>query len=167
MDKQIIMSIQAHSNKILDAFFSTVVYLSSTKALILYIIIAYFLVKNKKYIYRLIVVVATSAAVNIILKNIIKRPRPYVQYLDVIGRYTKSGGGYSFPSGHSQMVSTLAFFIIFNTKSKLIKFISLLVIVIVAFSRMYFGLHFITDVIAGAVIGFVINYIFYLLWKKK
>ena len=46
-DKDIVVFLQSHSNKVLDTFFSLVLYLTSIKALILYTIIFLFFIEIK------------------------------------------------------------------------------------------------------------------------
>ena len=85
------------------------------------------------------------------LKRIVKRERPFEKYNFIIQRtHTDS---YSFPSGHSSSA--------FNTATSLsIVFPKWYVIVpsyawatAVAYGRMYQGVHYPSDVLAGAVIG--------------
>lgn len=89
-------------------------------------------------------------AVNQILKFIIQRPRPD-------GFRLVSVSGYSFPSGHS-MVSMaffglLAWFVWKYEKDKRMRnalcFAFAAIIVMMGLSRVYLGVHYATDVIAG------------------
>ncbi len=85
------------------------------------------------------------------LKRIIKRPRPFEKYSFIIQRTPEDS--YSFPSGHTSSA--------FNTATSLsIVFPKWYVIVpsyawatAVAYGRMYQGVHYPSDVLAGAVIG--------------
>ena len=115
---------------------------------------------------------AAALAVNI-LKNVIKRPRPFVGDNSLsIGQQTH---GYSFPSGHTQgaasIYSTLA--IHFGIRKKRIWFCALmfLIIVLVGLSRMYLGQHYLTDVLIGFAIGMVVSasvyYVFSLIKDKE
>jgi len=67
---------------------------------------------------------------------------------------------FGFPSGHVSLTTALwgGIVIIFN--SKITKMLTPLVIVIVAFSRMYLGRHFLGDVLGGAAIGLIFLVIF-------
>lgn len=92
-----------------------------------------------------------STAVTQGLKRIVKRDRPFEKYLFIIQRTPEDS--YSFPSGHTSSA--------FNTATSLsIVFPKWYVIVpsyvwatAVAYGRMYQGVHYPSDVLAGAVIG--------------
>ena len=92
-----------------------------------------------------------STAVTQGLKRIVKRDRPFEKYPFIIQRTPE--GSYSFPSGHTSSA--------FNTATSLsIVFPKWYVIVpsyawaaTVAYGRMYQGVHYPSDVLAGAIIG--------------
>lgn len=93
---------------------------------------------------------------NIILKNIIERPRPE-------GYRLIAETGYSFPSGHSMVSMAFYGFIIFliwkkvnNVKLKYISTILLtLLIPLIGFSRIYLGVHYASDVLGGFAIAII------------
>jgi len=98
------------------------------------------------------------------LKLIIARDRPELTSRLVVE------SGFSFPSGHATTAfiafPILAIIIFFSPKiPKICKFFSILLLTIfpfiVAFSRIYLGVHYFTDVAAGGVIGVTVTYIFY------
>ncbi|WP_107830694.1 phosphatase PAP2 family protein [Mucilaginibacter yixingensis] len=86
-----------------------------------------------------------------LIKQIVKRPRPFVQNIQIVPVYR--AGGYSFPSGHtSSTISTATALSIAYPKWYVIA-PSFLWAGTVSYSRMYLGVHYPTDVTAGAVLG--------------
>ncbi|HMM06131.1 MAG TPA: phosphatase PAP2 family protein [Clostridiales bacterium] len=86
---------------------------------------------------------------NLILKNIVARPRPFT-YAD-IELLIAAPKGYSFPSGHaaSSFATATAVFL----GNKRVGAIALVLAALVAFSRMYFFVHFPSDVLVGSLEG--------------
>ena len=117
-------------------------------------ILSLIIIRDKKIGTSICLNLVIITGVNLLLKNIIQRPRP-VEFRLI------DETGYSFPSGHS-MVSVafyglIIYFIykrIDNKKIKwsLITFLSFLVLLI-GISRIYLGVHYTSDVIAGFLIS--------------
>ena len=72
--------------------------------------------------------------------------------------------GYSFPSGHTSSITAIYGSIAYYLKNKYITIICVFIILIVGFSRIFLGVHFPSDVIAGLILGlaivFFISFIF-------
>lgn len=123
--------------------------------IIAFVISSILIIKKKKLMGILIWVnLACSGLLNQILKRIVQRPRP-TEYRLI------EENGYSFPSGHSMVSAAFYGFLIYlifkNVKNKYIKcgtiiFLSLLIILI-GTSRIYLGVHYTSDVLAGFVIS--------------
>ena len=88
---------------------------------------------------------------NLILKNWVARIRPYelIQGLECI---VKKADDYSFPSGHTTNSLACAW-VIFRRAPKKWGVPALILAILIAFSRLYVGIHYPTDVLGGAVIG--------------
>lgn len=113
------------------------------------------IIKHKKEIGIAIVAnLSISALLNTVLKHIIQRDRP-------IGYRLIDETGYSFPSGHS--MNSMAFYgfmiyLIYKfVKNKYIKYIAItilsILIVSIGISRIYLGVHYTSDVIAGFLVS--------------
>lgn len=92
--------------------------------------------------------------INVALKALVARPRPFV----VNELITPLVGGVSayrsFPSGHSGG-SFSAMFALYNWVPKKIGIPALFLASLVAVSRLYVGVHYPTDILAGCIIGFM------------
>ena len=84
---------------------------------------------------------------NIILKNIIARTRPY-EVVEGLNRIIGAQSDYSFPSGHSGASFAVAV-VMFMEMPKKYGVPALIVATLIAFSRLYVGVHYPFDVIAG------------------
>lgn len=88
-------------------------------------------------------------------KNWIARPRPPFVFADVhiVGTVEKSS---SFPSGHAAVAFMAAVILSRYYRHALALFFGLAGLV--ALSRVYLGMHFVTDVVSGAALGSIIGY---------
>ena len=102
----------------------------------------------------LVVSLVVEAAAFIVVTTVVGRDRPDVARLDA------SPVGSSFPSGHTAAAAAyvaIAVVVFWHTRRRwaraLVVFLAAVVPVIVALSRMYRGMHFLSDTLAGAVLG--------------
>lgn len=94
---------------------------------------------------------ATTYLLNLVIKKLVKRPRPFITDIHLVPVYRP--GEYSFPSGHTSS----AFGAVTSLSRAYPKWYvigpSFLWASAVGYSRMYLGVHYPTDVTAGAVLG--------------
>jgi membrane-associated phospholipid phosphatase len=105
-----------------------------------------------------------------ILKNIFPMPRPQTllentSYPYFIHGFTHVGNA-SFPSGHTATAFGTVTILSIFTKNKKISLIYLLAAILVGYSRIYLGQHFLEDVLAGALIGVPVALIVYFVIDK-
>ncbi len=140
----------------LDSFFISITDIATFLPLSILSII---LIINKKTrlcgLNSLDSLITSTIITTLILKNIVKRPRPFtndmfISFWQEVG--SVSANSFSFPSGHSSAIFAICFtlFLYFNKKYS---FVFLLIALIIAFSRVYLFVHYATDVIAGILIG--------------
>ena len=101
---------------------------------------------------------------NLILKNLINRQRPFVQITELVSLVSFPKDS-SFPSGHSACAFAFAGTILFNCRKRF-SIPALTFAFLMAFSRIYVGVHFLTDVIAGALTGFLLSFLVSRFYKK-
>ena len=104
-----------------------------------------------------------GTVINQFLKILFRIPRPWV--LDPSFEPGESAvadaGGFSFPSGHTQNVFATFGGVFVWTKKTWLKILCAVMIVLVAFSRMYLGVHTPLDVGVSVVIGIVLLLVLY------
>lgn len=149
LDKLIYDNIIAFRNPFLDGYFINITKLGNT-TVVFGIVLLFILIVRNRYGLFLACSSIDTVLLNLIVKYSIKRPRP--TELRLITQ-----GGYSFPSGHA-MISVgvygyLLYLAITKIKNKVLKyFVSIvlfMVILSIGISRIYVGVHYASDVIAG------------------
>lgn len=98
--------------------------------------------------------VTNLLALNLVLKNLVDRIRPY-EVIDGLTRLVPAEKSFSFPSGHAGHAFAAAV-VIYVMLPKKYGIPALILAVLIAFSRLYVGVHYPTDVLAGSLVGTVI-----------
>ena len=134
-------------NPVLDAFFSAITYLGG-EVLFIVIALTVFWCVSKKNGYYLLSVCFFGTLINQFLKNIFRIPRPWEldPAFHAVENAVPEATGYSFPSGHTQNVVGTAGSLIRTTSKRWLRVLLAAVAVLVAFSRMYLGVHTPLDV---------------------
>lgn len=114
----------------------------------------YLLNKDSANKQRAIIIGGTviiSSAITGLLKYTIQRERPFVTYPDI--NHITPEDSYSFPSGHTSTAFALATSVTIAYPKWYVATPAYLWASSAAYSRMHFGVHYPSDVIAGALIG--------------
>lgn len=121
--------------------------------IIIFLVIAgYFMYQRDVIRGKYLVILLSGNLLTPMLKALIARPRPN----DGLAVILTHNSGYSFPSGHALgiVIFCSAILLINNKRFSLLTFLlSAIIILIVGYSRIYLGAHWITDVAAGLIIG--------------
>ncbi len=160
LDNILVNLVSLLRNNTMDSIFIFITYLSS-EVIIFAIITALFLWEDNKreWILPLWITIGISTAVSLLLKVIVQRARPFqaglVSLLPALQEKSYDIWNFSFPSNHSM----LAFCVvpILAKQYPKLKKVWIGIAVLIAFSRIYLGLHFFSDVIAGGAIGYLIG----------
>lgn len=137
-------------NEVLNNFFKIITQFGSAIVLIIITILCVIFIRDKKYKILVPANLVTIAIINIVLKNFFLRPRP-----DELRLIEETG--YSFPSGHA-MASTafyglLIYIVHEKVENKILRnticIMLGLLILLISISRIYVGVHYTSDVIAG------------------
>jgi membrane protein DedA with SNARE-associated domain/membrane-associated phospholipid phosphatase len=139
-------------------FFLVVTALGSIEAVVLLgVVVAAVLAWGRRWLFlgSWLAAVAGSAVLNRVLKGLFDRPRPYFEHPLLVET------SYSFPSGHAMesfvVYGMLAYFAVLALRSwewrVAVVFGAALLVVLIGFSRMYLGVHYFSDVLAGYAAG--------------
>lgn len=149
-DEQILMMINGWSNVFLDSFLPIATDIGGAAGVILLsvVVLALFVYKNEYRRALLIVVsVAGATALNVACKALFERQRPdlWVQLVHE--------SGYSFPSGHAMASAALGLALVVALWNSRWRWWSAGFaagyILFVGFSRLYLGVHYPSDIVAG------------------
>lgn len=141
-------------NDFLTGFYKFITFFAS-EIMILFISLMIFLIfKNKRYGTFALLNAACILILNVLLKLIFMRDRPYDLMI-----ITESG--YSFPSGHAMASLGFYGFIIYllwhfnlNKNVKILFSIMLFILILlIGMSRIYLGVHYASDVLAGYMVS--------------
>lgn len=106
---------------------------------------------NKQHAIIIGGTVIISSAITGLLKYTIQRERPFVTYPDI--KHIKPEDSYSFPSGHTSTAFALATSVTIAYPKWYVAAPAYLWASSAAYSRMHLGVHYPSDVLAGALIG--------------
>lgn len=158
VDSNIELAFASARSPLMTALFSNVTHLGDAVIIIIVtaaVATALFFRQRRQYILGLMLSVGGSAVTTWVVKNLVARPRPG----GLIPLYIEDS--YSFPSGHATATMALYGFLIYVCWKTIpgkvpkigIALLNLAIILGVGFSRLYLGVHFPVDVLAGYLVG--------------
>jgi len=147
-----INTVQQIHGPVLDSFFEIISFLGTERFYLLLLPLIFWCV-DFRLGARLAVILLLSVYLNFGLKDVLQQPRPFdidpsVQLSDT--------QGYGLPSGHSQSSVAVWGFIATRVNKTWFSVVAVLLVILIGFSRIFLGVHFPTDVLAGWVIGVII-----------
>ena len=163
IDASLIKFSQSIENDFLTSFFKLLTHLGSFITIIILTIVLAIILKPVLLKIFVVINVGVVGAFCLIVKKIIERPRP-------VGIALIEETGFSFPSAHSMISVVFYGFLIFiiwkmiknKTLNIVLTSIFSVLALTIAYTRVYLGVHYITDVCAGAVAG--LAYLIVAIW---
>ncbi|MCS7134246.1 MAG: phosphatase PAP2 family protein [Candidatus Pacearchaeota archaeon] len=135
---------QTIRSEALDKFFSVFLLFQQEPYFEIWIVFFVFLLlfkKRKRDFLKFLISFFITAALVLLLKKVIARPRPF------------SAGKGSFPSGHAALL-----FVTFHFMGGRKKIFWYFFVFILVFTRVYFGFHFYSDIIASFLISELVSF---------
>ncbi|GAB6610715.1 MULTISPECIES: phosphatase PAP2 family protein [Bacillus] len=114
---------------------------------------------SKRKAFHMIVMLCFSGYIGIVVKEFMKIPRPYT-YDGVQALYEKSAAGYSFPSTHVQLGATFWSSFMSLYKKRIIWIIGIIFIILIATSRLYLRVHWLSDIVGAVLISIIVVYLY-------
>jgi membrane-associated phospholipid phosphatase len=108
---------------------------------------------SKKKGFAIYSTLLTSLTVMSTLKALVRSPRPFEVLPDIQGKRIETATGYSFPSGHTTGAASFYSSVSFIFHKRWLSIVCGFLILMVAISRMYLGVHWPLDVVAGIILG--------------
>ncbi|MFH1210056.1 MAG: phosphatase PAP2 family protein [archaeon] len=159
-DKNIIEFITSNRIEFLSYFFTYLGYVTEWPILF-FVTLLFLYYKKRDLLKRFVFVYSLTLIIILILRLLTRIDRPDVSYLEIDFLAFK----YSFPSGHATTIFLLLpLFISLYPRKKYIFVISAF---IMALSRLYIGVHYLSDIIFGALLGYSLSYLLFIECKNK
>ena len=175
IDTSITLAINGLHNSFFDAI---MLFISGKFSWIpLYLVLLFFAYKKTENIkvflvfllsVAMLITMADQSSVHL-FKNVFERLRPchceqLKNTIHIVNGHC--GGQFGFVSSHATNTFALAVFLSKLFRNNIVTFFLILWAVVVAYSRVYLGVHYFGDVLGGAILGTVIAFIVYYLYKK-
>ena len=166
MDADILMWLQENFRQEgLDQFFSFFTRLGNNGELWIALLVVLFIIPpfRRMALTAVASLLSTYLLVDFVIKPLVARVRPYVT---VEGLFSLVGPekSHSFPSGHSATAFAVGY-VLFRMLPAKYGAPILILAALMAFSRLYVGVHYPTDVLAGVLIGVLVGEVCYQIQK--
>lgn len=157
-DQNVLEYLFSLHNPFYNDFFSLITWAGSTEVVIfLTVVLVIWLVTTNKLpaAYMTLIIMIGSTVTTNVLKIIVARPRPFLAPYEV--------STFSFPSGHATgalaLYGVITYIVLRYQPKKIYRYSTLILtitlIALVGFSRVYLGFHYLSDVLAGYTVASV------------
>lgn len=146
------LSLHANFKKLVGMFFEQITELGSITIILILIFTTYFFEKTLSIKLFIGIIIITIIAM--IIKALFFKERPKKQKTNtLIERLDAS----SFPSIHSARITFLTFLSVIYVNNIILKSFLIVIGILVAYSRIYLKKHYLSDVIAGIILGLIVS----------
>ncbi len=159
IELNIIMWIQSFATPSLDVIWQCITMMGEETWMVLVFSYIYWCYRKDMALF-LSFSLFSGLAVNSVLKNMFHLARPMGEPGVRVLR-AETATGYSFPSGHSQMGAAAFSSLYFWWKKKKLLFLAIVASLLIAYSRLYLGVHYPKDVITGLLLGWGVSFLCY------
>ncbi|WP_436414897.1 phosphatase PAP2 family protein [Petrimonas sp.] len=120
-------------------------------------------------VFFILVIVVCDQVSSGFFKPFFERFRPthhpdFQNLVDIVNGYR--GGTYGFISGHATNSFGIAVFMTFVFRNRWVTIPVLVWAALNSYSRIYLGVHFISDIVAGAIIGSLLGWLMYVIYSQ-
>ena len=168
-DNEIIISVSEMRTPLMDLIFLSVTIIYPLILGFLGLVSLFFLIKYKKKNYFKLIIsnYIIVLLVEYLLKYAFQRPRPFQTGLVETLPFLESTNAlsFSFPSGHALFMFSII--PILSRRYPKFRYLFFLGAGIIAISRVYFGLHYLSDIIIGSALGYGIGLGLVRIYDKK
>ncbi|TEU19963.1 MAG: phosphatase PAP2 family protein [Anaerolineales bacterium] len=147
----VILWVQSFRHPFFDALFLTATFLGEEEFYLIFLPFIYWCL-NKQVGVGLTYITMLSHYLNSVVKLTFRLPRPSDPRLVLLRTETSP----SFPSGHAQSAVANWGYLVTRFRHKMFSIVAVVLILLIAFSRIYVGVHFPQDVVGGLLIGLLL-----------
>ena len=165
LEIQIVKFIQQHRLEEFDSFLLFLTSSTTVVSIVLAFTFCWLIYKEKMdnhssfYPCSILIVLSLASLFSFGLKLFLSWPRPYSLSPEILQLAPVST--FSFPSGHATAVCSILFGLVFFFPKKRFLIPVSIWAILVMYSRLVFGVHFLTDILAGILLGFMTAFICY------
>jgi len=153
----IVLDLQAGSNILFDTL-AWILNIAGSDLFYLATLLLVYWTINRRLGLRLLFALVVAGLITVALKALLQRPRPFMVSDEVVPLF--AAGGFGIPSGHVLIATVLWGYLADKLQRRWGYALVGIYILFMMWSRMYAGVHFPQDVVAGLVVGWLVLWLY-------